>query len=805
VLCAGLAIYPPAALTRLDSGVYDTLLRSTGPEPPLGRIVIVDIDDRSVARVGQWPWRRDVIARLIARLRDLGARTIALDIIFAEPDRNQRPPDAATPGTSVDDAATAPTASDARLAETIRGAHVVVGHAFRFESAAGGSPRCLLHPLRAMIVQREGDAGDLPLFTATGALCSLPILAEAAGASGFLNAAPDLDGILRRAPLVLAFNGRTYPALALAALMGDTETAELRVVNANTVSLAIADRTIPLDGRGNLLLRYRGAKRTFPYVAAADVLDGQAPLDAFRGSIVFVGATALGVQEFVATPHDSLFPGVEVQATLADNLLRGDFLRRPENSVLLQLLMVLGVSLGMALVIGRAGVRWGTVAAVAVLALLWGASAWLLASRGVYLSPLLPVTGVVVSVVALSSIALAADVRAALTLLQRARRDAESAAQAKSEFLMTVSHELRTPLSVVYGYVQMLAKGVLKGEQKERALASVERNARAQTQLIDDLLVASQSASGKLRLDVKALDLGEVVRSVVDNARSAIDAKRITLHAAIDDHVGLVVGDRDRLQQVVWNLVSNAIKFTPDRGRVEVRLERVKSSAVITVGDSGAGIADEFLPHVFEHFQQQDSSQTREHGGLGLGLAVSRHIVELHGGKIDVDGGGDGRGATFRVRLPLNRASAVAAMTDDAAAEGGRLTGSRILVVDDHAEARAAAASALLQAGAHVVTAASRHDALALLQDGAVDVLVVSLDMPNDDGARLSQEAQTLRSTDPERFSIVALGGSPSNERLTHVPPSGIERHLAKPVQPEELVAAVAALASDRSGSGRPS
>ena len=773
LLCAALALFQPAALTRLDWDVYDTLLRFSGTEPPLDRIVVADIDDRSLAAVGQWPWRRDVIAQLIRVLHDLGARTIALDIVFAEPDRLQQ-------------------AADAQLADTLREAPAVLGYAFTFGDAAADPRRCVLHPLRLTLVQPAGDAPGAPVFQATDALCSLPVFAEAAGESGFLNAAPDADGVLRRVPLVLALNGRTYPALALAAVTA-AHTGELRVINANTLSLAVGDRAVPLDGRGNLLIRYRGPKRTFPHVAAVDVLDGRIPADAVRDRIVFVGPTALGIQELVATPYDSLFPGVEVQATVADNLLRGDFIRRPEHALLLQLLLVVGICLGLSLMVGRAGIRWGLLAAATVLIVLWGAILWLLAGSGVYLSPLLPSMVVVLAVAVLCSVAVAHDVRVALAGLHHARREAESADRAKNEFLMTVSHELRTPLSIIYGYAQMLGKGGLRDEQKVRALETVERNARAQTQLIDDLLVASQSAAGRLRLDVKGVDLADVVRSAVENLRPAIDAKRIRFDASIDGDIGLVPGDRDRLQQVVWNLLSNAIKFTPDRGKVDVRLERVKTSALITVTDTGKGIAPEFLPHVFEQFQQQDGGATRQYGGLGLGLALSRHVVELHGGSIEAESSGEGRGATFRVRLPLNTASAAAARADDARATD-RLTHLRVLIVDDRADMRAVAASALLSAGARVVTAASVPDALLLLGDAVQDVLAVSLDLANDEGYRLVREANAMAAAQARRLRIVAFGGSPSAERLTQLTTDGVERHLPNPVQPEELVAQLRAM-----------
>jgi CHASE2 domain-containing sensor protein len=401
VICAALALHAPALLTRVDLGVYDTLVRFAGTDAPAGRIVIVDIDERSLFALGQWPWRRNVVGTLIDRLRAMDARTIALDIMFPEPDRGE-----GIPGNGATE--TLPASPDAALAETLRAGQVVLGYAFTFGEAASGSQHCVLHPLSLTIVQPAADAGGSPLFHASDAICSLPILAQAAGASGFLNAAPDSDGILRRVPLVLELDGRVYPGLALAAVTAaaDPRSAELRVANANTTSLEVGDLTVPLDGRGNLLLRYRGHKRAFPYVSAADVLAGRLPDDTFRDKIVLVGATALGTQELVATPYDPSFFGVEVQATVADNLLREDFIRRPEHALILEALIVLGLGIGVALAIGRIGVVWGGLAAVAWLIFLWGGMGWLLAAKGVFLSPLFPTLGVTAALAATNFAAL---------------------------------------------------------------------------------------------------------------------------------------------------------------------------------------------------------------------------------------------------------------------------------------------------------------------------------------------------------------------------------------------------------------
>jgi CheY-like chemotaxis protein len=333
----------------------------------------------------------------------------------------------------------------------------------------------------------------------------------------------------------------------------------------------------------------------------------------------------------------------------------------------------------------------------------------------------------------------------------------------------------------------------LKDEQKSRALATIERNARAQTQLIDDLLNASQVISGRLRLDRAGVNLAEVVRSVVELAQPAVDDKRLTLKTTIDGAIGPISGDPDRLRQVVWNLLSNAVKFTPAGGRIDVRLERVGEYGQLTVRDSGAGISPEFLPHVFEHFRQQDAGTTRQHGGLGLGLALVRHVVELHGGSIQAESAGNGRGATFRVRLPLkilelSRPAGTVRLGDE------RLDGVRVLIVDSQAAPRTLLASAILRVGGLVTTAASARDAVKMLTADLPDVLVVSFGMPEDEGQRLARDVSVLTADRGERLKVIALGGSAADGNETRRAESGVAQHLPRPVEPERLVSAIAAL-----------
>jgi adenylate cyclase len=419
LVVAVLSLYRPSSFLGLEYSVYDRLVRSLPGRPHSERVVIIDVDERSLSSVGQWPWRRDVIGKLVARLREWGAAVVALDIVFAEPDRFQVR--GVTP--------------DAALAESLKGGRVVLGYAMTFDGTHRDSRTCVRHPVGLAIVQRADDQLDEPFFRATGAVCNLEILSDAAGVSGFLNAAPDPDGILRRVPMLVEYDGLVYPSLSLAAVSMATSArpSAIRVANVNNAALLIAapaggdDRSVALDGKSNLLLRYRGPKRTFPYYSATDVLAGNANPRTFANKIVFVGTTALGTREVVATPLDTLFAGVEVHATAADNLLQGDFLSRPEHRVALETQLVILLGTLAALLFLRLGLVWGLLATVACGIALWATSYTMLSTSGTFLSPLYPTLGF--------SSALAAMTAAGL-LVERRRADQSVQENAASRRLM---------------------------------------------------------------------------------------------------------------------------------------------------------------------------------------------------------------------------------------------------------------------------------------------------------------------------------------------------------------------------------
>jgi signal transduction histidine kinase len=389
------------------------------------------------------------------------------------------------------------------------------------------------------------------------------------------------------------------------------------------------------------------------------------------------------------------------------------------------------------------------------------------------------------------------SMREALAREQAARGAAETANRAKDEFLALLSHELRSPLGAILTWVTLLRDGNVDTALATRGLEAIERNTRLQVKLIEDLLDVSRIITGKTRLDVGLVDLARVGEAALESVRAAALAKGVRVDAFLDPSLGAVLGDATRLQQVVWNLVSNAIKFTSKGGWVEVRLEGRDSQAMIRVSDSGKGIDPAFLPHIFERFRQADSSTTRTEGGLGLGLAIVRHVVELHGGTVEAESPGLGSGATFTVRLPLPalRETRDTILPTRAPAGGTRaLEGVRLLVVDDEADARDAISAVLVSSGATVATARSVREALAAIDRApAPDVIVSDIAMPGEDGFALMRE---LRNERPERripvLALTAYAGEPEAARIRE---AGFDAYLAKPIEAAKLVAAVSALA----------
>jgi CheY-like chemotaxis protein len=378
----------------------------------------------------------------------------------------------------------------------------------------------------------------------------------------------------------------------------------------------------------------------------------------------------------------------------------------------------------------------------------------------------------------------------------------------KDEFLATVSHELRTPLTSILGWSRMLLSGTLDEATSLRAVETIERNAKSQAQIIEDILDASRIITGKLSLDVQPVELVIVLESAINAVRPAAEAKGIQIETAFDAEANRVSGDANRLQQVVWNLLSNAVKFTPNGGRVQVQLRQSEGHVEIVVSDTGQGIDKEFLPYVFERFSQADSSTTRQHGGLGLGLAIVRHLVELHGGTVAVESAGEGEGTRFTVRLPL---AGTQARTVDAALAPARLAalaasfdcqpwlaGLRALVVDDEEDTLELLRMVLERCDIEVTTASSVSEAIKAFESAPPDVLISDIGMPVEDGYQLIRRVRaraTGQGGDVPAIALTAYAGEADRKRMLN---SGYQMRLAKPIEPASLIEAIASLIRSR-------
>ncbi|MCA1630501.1 MAG: PAS domain S-box protein [Acidobacteria bacterium] len=412
-----------------------------------------------------------------------------------------------------------------------------------------------------------------------------------------------------------------------------------------------------------------------------------------------------------------------------------------------------------------------------------------------------------------SDLAFAQDLaRRAALAVENARlyREAREVNRLKDEFLATLSHELRTPLTAVLGWTRLLGTGQLDEATAKRALETIERNALSQVQLIDDILDVSRVIRGKLRLNVRSTDLVPVIEAAVDSVRPAAEAKGIRLQVILDQQAGLISGDPDRLQQIVWNLLSNAIKFTPKEGRVQVVLARVNSHLEVTISDTGQGIPEEFLPYVFDRFRQADPTPTRAHGGLGLGLAIVRHLIELHGGSVRAESAGAGQGSTFRVSLPLLATTRAETAPPGETAGAARervssyfaglecppeLEGVRVLLVEDDPDSRELLIMVLEHCRAEVVAAAGSEEAMRALEGWRPDVVISDIEMPGEDGYTFIRRLRALPAERGGDTPAAALTAYARAEDRMRALVAGFHLHVPKPVEPAELVTVVASLA----------
>ena len=379
---------------------------------------------------------------------------------------------------------------------------------------------------------------------------------------------------------------------------------------------------------------------------------------------------------------------------------------------------------------------------------------------------------------------------------QAARAEAEAANRTKDEFLATLSHELRTPLTAILGWSHLVRTKRLPEPDFSRALETIERNARSQSQLIDDLLDVSRIITGKLQIERGSVNLSNVIEAALDSMRPAIEAKAISFEIASEPPQCFVLGDSNRLQQIFWNLFSNAVKFTPRGGQIKVSVGCIDSRVTVSVTDTGIGINPDFLPFIFDRFRQADGSTTREHGGLGLGLAIVRHLVELHNGSVQVESGGKDLGSTFTIELPVAKSEVVLANPREGAnvealSAARLLQGVKVLVVDDEADSRDLVMTILTRCGSDVRCSESAAEAMRAFQEWQPDVLVSDIGLPNEDGYSLIRKLRKLKSKRAKKIPAVALTAYATDEDRSQALAAGFQIHVAKPIEPESFLTSI--------------
>ncbi|WP_016952438.1 response regulator [Anabaena sp. PCC 7108] len=379
---------------------------------------------------------------------------------------------------------------------------------------------------------------------------------------------------------------------------------------------------------------------------------------------------------------------------------------------------------------------------------------------------------------------------------EASREEAQAANRIKDEFLAVLSHELRSPLNPILGWSRLLQTGKLDEVKTKLALATIERNAKLQAELIEDLLDISRILRGKLSLTSNPINLASTIKAAIETVQLATEAKSIRIKTMLDPDLGLVLGDSTRLQQVIWNLLCNSVKFTPPKGRIEVRLEQVDNQAQITISDNGMGISPEFLPHIFDYFRQADSTTTRKFSGLGLGLAIVRHLVNLHGGTIEAESQGEGTGATFTVKFPLMPTVPTVNQDVQLSELSLDLKGFHILVVDDDTDTRNLIVFLLEQVGARAIAFASADEAFTSLTQSPPDILITDIGMPKIDGYMLMRQIRALPPEQGGQIPAIALTAYAGDINHQQAIQAGFQQHIAKPIEPDKLIQAISTLLS---------
>ena len=823
LLMAALAFVQPPFMTSLQFKVYDFFLRTHPQEKVSDLPVVVTLDEETIRDFGQWPWPRYRMALLAEKIRRLGAASIGLDVMFPEPDRTSpvvlqkellrdlkvQVQVTGLPRELED--------HDQVLARVLRRGPFVLSYAFLFENHSPPPPSefCHLKPLKAAIIKPSGGWEPTDhLLSGEGVICTLKVLSEAAGSSGFVNTLPDDDGVIRRTPLLVSYDGKLYPSLAVANLMRarNLQNVTLKIEADGSILMRLGQRVVPLDRHGCLWINFRAPGTTIDRISAGDILNDNVPAERLKDKIVFLGTTAAGIGDQHTTPMRSSFPGVEIQATILDNMVTGQFITQPAWLDITRLMLVVFSGLLLSLTFFSRNPLWSVLGAAILSLILWWGSLWVFSTRGIYISPLMPLltVGAVFLLLNFSSLIRALSRGKALRL---SKMKADEVSRFKSEFLANMSHEIRTPMNAIMGLSHLALQTELTFKQSDY-LNKIQNASNSLLGIINDVLDFSKIEAGKLDMETVDFRLEDVLDNL--NSLMAFKAKEkgLEFRFKIDPRTpSHLLGDPLRLGQILINLCNNAVKFT-DQGEVMVALQVLEKNEnritlEFSVQDTGIGLSREQREKLFQPFTQADRGTTRQYGGTGLGLSISKRLVGMMGGDIRVESQ-PGRGSTFlftaqfglqpeKSLIPVSmedfRLEAVEQpgtsvgieSTVKMALEGIR--GARVLLVEDNVINQQVAQELLEQAGLSVSIAANGQEAVSAVEQNTFDLVLTDIQMPVMDGFQataLIRENPRLKDLPIVAMTAQALTGD--REKSLE---AGMNDHITKPIDPDRLYKAL--------------